>query len=87
MASPADGLIISNNKFGDRTFFGDNWAERAHNWLPCNDHVADKSFCGILVTAPDHYQVVANGLKIEETNLPNHQNSHTGKKMWHWLPK
>lgn len=70
---PADGLIISNNKFGDRTFFGDNWAERAHNWLPCNDHVADKASVEFLVTAPDHYQVVANGLKIEETNLPNHQ--------------
>ncbi len=31
---PADGLIISTNKFGHRTFFGDNWPNRAHNWLP-----------------------------------------------------
>ena len=75
---PADGLFISKNKFGDRTFFGDNWPERAHNWLPCNDHVADKASVEFIVTAPDHYQVVANGLKIEETNLPNHL------RLTHW---
>ena len=75
---PADGLFISKNKFGDRTFFGDNWAQRAHNWLPCNDHVADKASVEFIVTAPDHYQVVANGLKIEETNLPNHL------RLTHW---
>src|SRR5215217_8108288 len=38
---PADGLIISKNKYGDRTFFSDNWPDRAHNWLPCNDHPFD----------------------------------------------
>ena len=27
---PEDGLIISTNKYGDRTFFGDNWPNRAH---------------------------------------------------------
>ena len=31
---PSDGLIISKNKFGDRTFFGDNWPNRGHHWLP-----------------------------------------------------
>ena len=64
---PADGLIISTNKFGHRTFFGDNWPNRAHNWLPCVDEPADKATVDFMVTAPDHYQVVANGLKIEET--------------------
>ncbi len=57
---PADGLIISKNKFGHRTFFGDNWPNRAHNWLPCNDHVLDKASVEFIVTAPEHYQVVAN---------------------------
>lgn len=69
---PADGLIISTNKFGRRTFFGDNWPNRAHNWLPCNDHPSDKASLEFLVTAPDHYQVVSNGLQTEATNLPNH---------------
>ncbi len=69
---PANGLIISKNKFGHRTFFGDNWPNRAHNWLPCADYPADKATVNFIVTAPDHYQVVANGLKKAETLLPNH---------------
>ena len=75
---PADGLIISTNKFGHRTFFGDNWPNRAHNWLPCADYPADKATVDFIVTAPDHYQVVANGLKTEEKEL-------TGNlKLTHW---
>ncbi len=69
---PADGLIISINKYGHRTFFGDNWPNRAHNWLPCADYPGDKATVDFIVTAPDHYQVVANGLKVEESQLSNH---------------
>lgn len=75
---PTDGLIISTNKFGKRTFFSDNWPNRAHNWIPCNDHPSDKSSVEFIVTAPDHYQVVASGLQVEETNLPHHL------KLTHW---
>lgn len=75
---PADGLIISNTKNGDRSFFADNWPNRAHNWLPCNDHLSDKATSEFTVTAPDHYQVVSNGREIEETNLPNNL------KFTHW---
>lgn len=75
---PADGLIIAKNKFGDRTFFGDNWPNRAHNWLPCIDHPADKATVEFIVTAPEHYAVVANGEKIEETSLMD------GAKRTHW---
>jgi aminopeptidase N len=75
---PADGLIISKNEFGHRTFFGDNWPNRAHNWLPCADYPADKATVDFVVTAPDHYQVVANGVKIGEKPLPNHL------KLTHW---
>jgi len=67
---PADGLIISTNKYGNRTFFGDNWPNRAHNWIPCVDEPADKASVEFTVTAPDHYQVIANGLKINESVLP-----------------
>jgi aminopeptidase N len=69
---PADGLIISNNKFGKRGFFGDNWPNRAHNWLPCVDHPSDKATLDFRITAPDHYKVVANGALQEEKDLPNH---------------
>ena len=75
---PADGLIISTNKFGHRTFFGDNWPNRTHNWLPCVDDPADKATLDFMVTAPAHYQVVANGLKVEEKQLANNQ------KLTHW---
>lgn len=76
--TPADGLIISNNKYGARTFFGDNWPNRARNWLPCNDHLSDKATVEFIVTAPDHYQVVSNGRIVEETNLPHEL------KLTHW---
>ena len=31
---PASGLKIANNKHGDRTFFSDNWPNKARHWLP-----------------------------------------------------
>ncbi|MEM6261705.1 MAG: M1 family aminopeptidase [Bacteroidota bacterium] len=75
---PADGLIISKTKFGDRSFFGDNWPDRAQHWLPVEDHPADKAFCEFIVTAPSHYQVVGNGALQEETDLAN------GDRLTHW---
>ena len=66
---PSDGLIISKNKYGRRTFFADNWPNRGHNWIPCHDDPSDKATVEYIVTAPQHYQVVANGILIEETNL------------------
>lgn len=75
---PENGLIISRNKYGKRTFFGDNWPNRAHYWLPCVDDPADKASVEFIVTAPHHYQVVANGVLEEETNLPGN------KKLTHW---
>ncbi|MEN8230335.1 MAG: M1 family metallopeptidase [Bacteroidota bacterium] len=63
---PGDGLIISENRFGDRTFFGDNWPNRAHHWLPVVDHPSDKALVEFLVHAPEHYGVVANGSNINE---------------------
>ncbi|MCX6317702.1 MAG: M1 family aminopeptidase [Bacteroidetes bacterium] len=68
---PADGLIISKNKYGHRTFFSDNWPNRAHNWIPCVDHPSDKAAVRFTVVAPAHFQVVSNGIQVEETNLPD----------------
>jgi aminopeptidase N len=66
---PADGLIISKNKYNRRTFFSDHWPNRARHWLPCIDHPSDKAAVEFMVTAPLHYQVISNGVMIEETNL------------------
>jgi aminopeptidase N len=75
---PQSGLIIGNNKHGDRTFFSDNWPNLTRHWLATIDHPYDKAMCEFIVTAPDHYQIVSNGLKIEETNLNNN------KRITHW---
>lgn len=68
---PKDGLIISENLHGDRTFFADNWPNRAHNWFPCVDHPSDKATVEFTIKAPSHYQAIANGYLFEETNLSN----------------
>jgi aminopeptidase N len=67
---PAGGLLIKPTRYGDRTFFSDDWPDKARNWLPTIDHIADKATMEMDVTAPAHYQVVSNGLRIEETDLP-----------------
>jgi hypothetical protein len=64
---PQDGLIIGKNKYGDRGFFGDNWPDRGHHWLPVIDHPSDKSAVDFIIIAPLHYSVISNGLKIEES--------------------
>lgn len=68
---PADGMVISKNKFGHRSFFADNWPNRAHHWIPCNDIPGDKASVRFAVTAPGHYQIISNGVQTEETNLGN----------------
>lgn len=75
---PKDGLIIGANMFGDRTFFGDNWPNRARHWLPTVDHVSDKATVEWIVVAPNHYQVVANGRLLERTDIGD------GTTLTHW---
>jgi aminopeptidase N len=75
---PASGLVIGPNKHGDRTFFSDNWPNKARQWLPTVDHPYDKTTCEFVVTAPAHYQVVSNGLMVEETDLDD------GLRRTHW---
>ncbi len=76
---PADGLIISKNKYGDKTFFGDNWPNRARHWLPVIDHPSDKATCEFVVEAPVYYEVVANGKLAEESLLTDQV------KLTHWV--
>jgi aminopeptidase N len=69
--TPAAGLRIGTNMHGERTFFGENWPNLVRHWLPMIDHPYDKATGEFVVTAPSHYQVVANGRLIEELDLPN----------------
>ena len=65
---PADGLLHSNNIHGERTIFANNWPNQIRNWLPMIDHPYDKATGEMIVTAPAHYQVVSNGVLIEESD-------------------
>ena len=66
---PLDGLYIKNNLYGKRTFFGDNWPNRAQNWLPVIDHPSDKALVEWIITAPKHYEVIASGRLTDKLNL------------------
>jgi aminopeptidase N len=76
--TPASGLKIGNNKYGDRTFFSDNWPNRARHWLPTIDHPYDKATSEFIVTAPSHYQVVSNGIQVELSDVAG------GRRRTHW---
>jgi aminopeptidase N len=76
--TPSTGLRIGANRHGERTFFSDNWPDRARHWLPTIDHPYDKATSEMIVTAPAHYQVVSNGLLVEETDLDS------GRRRTHW---
>jgi aminopeptidase N len=75
---PQSGLWIGKNKFGERVFMGLNWPDRARQWLPMIDHPSDKATSEFIVTAPSKYQVVANGLLVEETDIGD------GRRRTHW---
>jgi aminopeptidase N len=75
---PGDGLIIGTNKYGDRTFFGDNWPNRARHWIPTVDDVSDKATVEWIVKAPEHYDVVGTGRLVERSELGD------GFGLTHW---
>lgn len=75
---PAGGLRILKNKYGERSFFSENWPNKARQWLPMIDHPYDKATSEFIIIAPARYQVVANGLLQEETDLGD------GRRLTHW---
>ncbi|MBK5254914.1 MAG: M1 family metallopeptidase [Vicinamibacteria bacterium] len=75
---PITGLLIAPNKHGERTFFSDNWPIKARQWLPTLDHPSDKATTDMFVNAPAHYQVVSNGVLVEETDLVGE------RRLTHW---
>ena len=74
----ADGLHFGRNRYGERTIFSWNWPTFARQWLPMIDHPSDKATSEFEVTAPSHYQVVANGALFETRDLDN------GRRLTHW---
>lgn len=74
---PADGLIISKNRHGNRTLFGDNWPNRAHHWLPCVDHPSDKATVTWIIHHPPGYKAVANGKPVRHSGQPDGSGTYT----------
>ncbi|MGY8927277.1 MAG: M1 family metallopeptidase [Flavobacteriales bacterium] len=66
---PEDGLVIGENKYKNRTIFGDNWPKRARNWLATVDHPSDKALVDFEVIAPAHYTCISNGKLMDVTSL------------------
>ena len=67
---PATGILIAKNRYGDRGFFSNPWPDKVRNYLAVVDHPSAKTATTTIVTAPRAYQVIANGLLAEETDLP-----------------
>ena len=64
-----DGLVVKIDSSGNRTFFADNWPDRAHLWLPVQDHPSDKAEVNFRVEVPLDLQVIANGTLIKVDTL------------------
>ena len=75
---PGGGLKFVKNKYGERGMFSTNWPDQARQWLPTIDHPYDKATSEFVITAPARYQVVANGLLVEVTDLGD------GRRVTHW---
>ena len=59
-----DGLVVRKDDKGRWTWFGDNWPDRAREWLPTVDHPSDKATVSWTVVAPVGRTVVANGALV-----------------------
>jgi hypothetical protein len=64
---PTDGLIIRRDATLGWTAFGDNFPDRARQWLALVDHPSDKAIVRWDVLAPVTHRVIANGRLLEET--------------------
>ncbi len=76
--TPANGLRLIPNKYGEWSAFSENWPNRAREWLPMIDHPYDKATSEFIVTTEAKYHVVANGLLLESTDLGD------GRRRTHW---
>jgi aminopeptidase N len=67
--TPRDGLIVRTDSAGHRSFFADNWPDRAHRWLPVQDHPSDKAAVSFRIEVPAEMRVVANGVRTKVDTL------------------
>jgi aminopeptidase N len=75
---PESGMLVGKNSYGRRVFFSENWPDRAHHWFPAIDHPSDKAQVNFTITAPERYEVVANGRLTKKSSLLD------GRKITQW---
>jgi len=64
-----DALTIGKNAYGQRVAFADNWPDRAHAWLPVEDHPGDKASVAWIIEVPGTWRAVANGRFVDTLRL------------------
>lgn len=74
----SDGLVIRTDSTGRRTVFADNWPDRAHHWIPLEDHPSDKATVDFHVEVASGMRVIANGRLAKVDTLPR------GREVWHY---
>ncbi len=79
---PTDGLIVRRDLLLGWTAFGDNFPNRARQWLATVDHPSDKALVDWIVRAPASHRVIANGELVEET--PEVGSADVGVVRTHW---
>jgi aminopeptidase N len=58
---PKDGMVFAKDRDGKPSATGDNWPNRVHYWIPSLDHPSAKASVSFTVSAPQRYEVIANG--------------------------
>jgi len=58
---PKDGMVFAKDRDGNASATGDNWPNRVHYWIPSLDHPSAKATVSFTVSAPQRYEVIANG--------------------------
>ena len=83
-----DGLVVLKDAQGRWTWFGDNWPDRARQWLPTVDHPSDKATVSWTVRAPVNRTIVANGtlLGVRDVGGPRDRRSETRWREAHPIP-
>ena len=76
---PRDGLVAGTNARGRRSFFADDWPDRARHFIPVVDHPAFKAPVTWEIEAPGRMRVVANGVLDRVSDLPG------GRRSWAYV--
>ena len=58
---PKDGMVFAKDRDDKPSATGDNWPNRVHYWIPALDHPSAKATVSFTVSAPQRYEVIANG--------------------------